>query len=61
MRVGLNKMNTIKAVVYTDKDINTLTLPELIEVFGQETVNHYEMVSSSKEQEGITNLERFEK
>ncbi len=54
-------MNTIKAVVYTDKDISTLTLPELIEVFGQETVNHYEMVSSSKEQEGITNLERFEK
>jgi len=53
--------NTIKAVVYTDKDISTLTLPELIEVFEKEDVNHYEMVSSSKEQEGITNLERFEK
>ena len=54
-------MNTIKAVVYTDKDISTLTLPELIEVFEKEDVNHYEMVSISKEQEGITNLERFEK
>jgi|TARA_B100001250_G_scaffold122124_1_gene103695 hypothetical protein len=45
-------MNTIKAVIYTDKDPIKLTLPEVEALFIKKLhkgeLNHYEVVSSGK-------------